>query len=103
MSREPVTSNRIRRKSHKQTKHGPSMNKYAHLVPKRMGVYNPRDKTFRDLPVVGKPGEVIRAGLRLIFHGRLYELVEDTIIPKVSIIPNMHAGMGKFQFVHQFD
>ena len=99
----------MRRKSRKGQKHGPSVNKYAHLVPKSQSAYNPRDKTFRDLPIVGYPGEVVKAGLRVTFHGRLYVLMEDTIIPHTA--PTIFGGaggnkgetVGRFRMVAQID
>lgn len=94
-----VSHPRIRRKSKKGPKNGPSVNKYAGLVPYRRRNYFPADKTSRELPVLGKPGEIITAGLRLTFHGRIYELCEDTTIPPVSVIPMVHAGLGRFKLV----
>lgn len=107
MSRQPIVSKRIRRKSRKGEKYGPSVNKYAHLVSKCPKTYDARDKTFRDLPTLGKPGEVVKAGLRQIFHGRLYELVEDVMIPATAIIPGLSrgisAGMGRYKLVARID
>lgn len=108
MSREPVMSKRIRRKSHKK-RNEPSVNKYAHLVPRRPSAYNPRDKTFRDLPITGEPGEVVKAGLRVIFHGRLYALMEDMIIPDGAPLAfGEHSGnkretVGRFRMIAQID
>lgn len=103
MSKVPITCKRIRRKSRKGPKHGPSVSKYAHLVPRQKKTYDAGDKMFRDLPVIGAPGEIIKAGLRQIFHGRLYILTEDVTVPDVSVIPGTHAAMGKFRFVAYID
>lgn len=59
-------------------------NKYAHLVPKKILTYIPRDKTFRQLPLEGEAGKVFPKGIKFIWHGRIYELLEDTVIPVVG-------------------
>ena len=106
---KPVSGSRFLRKPRNGQKHGPSVNKYAHLVPKRKLTYDPLEKTFRDLPTLGTPGKVVKAGLRLTFHGRLYELTEDVLIPDVakSIVPGLpygrSTGLGKYQLVAQID
>lgn len=89
------------RKSHHGPKNGPSENKYKHLVPPRKDLYNPVDKTFRTLPIKGEPWQVVKAGLRVTFHGRLYELVNDVVIPVTSYLPGVHSGVGLFQLVKE--
>src|SRR5581483_1434247 len=87
--------------------HGTSVNKYAHLVPKRQVIYDPVDKTFRELPVKGKPGDVIKTGFRVTFHGRLYSLIEDVMIPEIlpdtprypGISEGENIATGKFKLV----
>jgi len=111
MSRKahPHWGPRLRRKSDHEPKHGhrTSVNKYAHLAPKRDNGYDPRDKTFRDLPVMGKRTETVKAGLRTTFHGRLYELMEDVTIhtgaPPVIGRSDMWEGIGRFRLVAFID
>ncbi len=98
MGKKP-TKRHIRRKSHKERRYKPSVNKYAHRVCIHPWKYDGQDKTFRDLPVLGKPGKVVKTGLREIFHGRLYELMEDVTVPKVSVIPGTHVVMGRFKLI----
>ena len=98
MGKKP-TRKRARRKSHKKRRYEPSVNKYAHKVRIHPQKYDEQDKTFRDLPVLGKPGEVVRTGPREIFHGRLYELMKDVTVPEVSVIPGTHVVMGKFKLI----
>lgn len=101
-----VTSSRIRRKSKKE-KRPPSVNKYARFVPSRSSFYNWFDKTFRDLPIIGDRGEVLKAGYRVTFHGRLYALMKDTSIPQTApSIPgtaNKYQGVGRFKLVARLD
>lgn len=87
-----VTGPRIRRRSRKRFKRRPSINKYAHLVASRNVGYKAEDKTFRELPILGTPGETVRAGLRLTFHGRIYSLEEDVTISPVSAVPGVPDG-----------
>ncbi len=87
-----ISGRHLRRKSRKHSGQKPSVNKYAHLVLKRELSYNLANKTYRDLPVLGKPGEVVRVGLRQIFHGRVYELIEDVLIPSISTVPGLLNG-----------
>lgn len=60
-------------------------NKYIHLSKaaqqsERLYRLN-KAKLTRHLLVIGKPGEVIQKGLRVLWHDRLYELAEDAVIP----------------------
>ncbi|OHA16909.1 MAG: hypothetical protein A3C79_01095 [Candidatus Taylorbacteria bacterium RIFCSPHIGHO2_02_FULL_45_28] len=100
---------RFRRKSDHRPRRGhhTSVNKYAHLIPERKNEYDPQDKTFRYLPIMGRPNETVKAGLRTIFHGRLYELMENTTIPTGA--PNVLGrsdkweGIGRFKLVAWID
>ena len=67
------------RKQRKQ-KRGSSVNKYVRLAPKKK-LYKAEDKRLRQLPLEGKPGEVKRKGLLVLFHGRRYRLQDDVVIP----------------------
>ena len=58
---------------------GDHKNKYAHLAPKKP--YDAQDKTFRRLPIHGTPGETVREGQLVLFHGRRYVLREDVVVP----------------------
>lgn len=58
---------------------GSHINKYEHLAPKQKA-YKEEDKTHRKLPLPGKPGEKILKGLRMLYHGRLYSLMESVVI-----------------------
>jgi hypothetical protein len=40
-----------------------------------------KKQCFRQLPLSGRPGEVYKAGTTLFWHGHLYELKEDVVIP----------------------
>ena len=104
-TRELVICKRIRRASRKKFKHGPSVNKYAHLVPKRDLAYDPKDKTYRDLPIIGAAGEIVPAGTRMYFHGRIYSLMENTPIPQNAPLALSDArkreGVGRFKLVAQ--
>ncbi len=103
---KPIRRKGLMRKQ-RLAKRNKSVNKYAHLVPKRQIFYDPIDKTFRDLPVMGNPGEVLKAGFRVTFHGRLYGLLEDITIPAIDEAlpkyPGVPAGknsmIGKFKLV----
>ena len=103
MAKQPVLYQRIRRKSRKTEKNGPSTNKYAHLASPQRDRYDKDDKTFRVLPILGKPGDTIQAGFRVIFHGRLYELMDDVKIPHVAIVPGLSektsAANGRCKFI----
>ncbi len=104
MAKEPILSNRIRRKSRKEKRNPPSVNKYAHLVPPKKGLYNSKDKTYRELAFMGVPGQIFEAGTKLTFHGRLYEIISDVTIPKSSILPPMsedgkHMVFGRCKLV----
>ncbi|MFA6315289.1 MAG: hypothetical protein WC648_02900 [Candidatus Paceibacterota bacterium] len=72
-------------------------------MPKRDNGYDPYDKTFRDLPIIGMLNETIEAGLRVTFHDRLYALIADTTIPPTAPhaigVPNKFQGIGRFKLV----
>lgn len=86
----------IARKKHKTRRQ--SVNKYAHLVPARPR-YDAHDKTFRVLPVLGGAGKIVKAGVRHVYHGRVYELIEDVMIYPTSVIPEISANWGRYKLV----
>ena len=66
-------------------------NKYSHLAPKRK---DPRKgMQFRDLPLEGKPGELIEAGIIYLWHGRKYRLIKNVKIPPIGKI------FGRFKLI----
>lgn len=77
---------RVRRKPRRGKKHRVHVNKYADLAPKKKKLYNAEDKTIRQLPLRGMPGEVKEAGLIALFHGRRYRLTKNVIIPPAGEI-----------------
>ena len=101
-----ITDKRVRRKS-KKDKPQRSVNKYAHLVPTRPQFYNSRNKTFRELPVIGDRAEVLKSGYRMVYHGRLYELMNNTTIPATAPLvlgtTNKYQGIGQFKLVNHLD
>ncbi len=85
-------------------KNGPSVNKYAQLVPRRSKWYDPLDKTYRELLIPGEPGQIIEAGFKSLYHGRLYVLLEDTTVPRLSLKPDeQHYAVGKFKLLRHVD
>lgn len=76
-------------------------------MPERSKFYDPKDKTFRELPISGDPDEVVKVGFRLTFHGRLYELLNDlTIPPGAPTVPGMtnkRQAIGQCKMVAQID
>lgn len=64
-------------KRQRRAKRGRHKNRYKALAERRRIIYNSQDKTFRQLPLIGEPGEIIRAGTIALFHGRRYCLMED--------------------------
>jgi hypothetical protein len=98
---------RIRRVSKKDPPNpkNSSVNKYAALAKKSTKRYKEKDKTYREILTPGQPGEVIKKGHRQIFHERLYELMEDLIIPEHAAVPHkeeVHSnGFGRYKLVMQ--
>ncbi len=90
---------KIRRKPRKEHKQpGAHKNKYEHLAPKKDFEYSHNDKTIRDLPLRGDPEEIIKAGAKTLFHGRVYVLIED-----VKIFPSGKGKptYGRFKLIQQ--
>jgi len=65
-------------KKQKRTERKNHKNKYKSLAEPREGVYSHKDKRLRQLPLPGKTGEIIKAGLIVLFHKRRYRLKQDT-------------------------
>lgn len=78
-----------RDKIRKKPKPREHQNKYAHLAPPDKP-YSPEDKTYRYLPLEGPTGKRFTAGMRVLFHGRLYVLTEG-----VEILCSNRFGVGR--------
>jgi hypothetical protein len=78
-------------------------NKYAHLAPTNKP-YNARDKTYRVLPLLGQPNEVIPRGTTIMFHGRLYKTRYDTVIsPSGAILRGIPTTYCDCELVRYID
>ncbi|MDD5569448.1 MAG: hypothetical protein PHG23_03490 [Candidatus Pacebacteria bacterium] len=73
-------------------KRGTHANKYAGCSS-RHELYNPRDKSFRWLPLDGAANETIKAGLTVLFHGRRYRLKKDVFFPESGTV------LGPFELI----
>ena len=74
-------SKRAKRRGKKKAKNKPHQNKYAHKSTRKNKDYDSKNKTFRNLPIIGEPGVMIPNGTRILFHGRIYQVLKDTKIP----------------------
>lgn len=80
----------------RKAKVGNHKNKYEHFASESK-LYDRKDKTFRMLPLPHDPGQVVSKGTRMIYHGRLYKLMKDTVIPEKP------PAYGKFKLLHSIE
>lgn len=73
-----------RKSSRKQrrAKIGSHKNKYSCLAPENKDPY--QGKKFRLLPIRGAPGDIIKSGSTYLWHGRVYMLIKDIVIPQTG-------------------